>query len=163
MRTFGIICGACLLTACGSLEPRELSYNKSLEPVYIEKGASFADKGLIANVAMRLQSMGVKSSTESKNAKTIVQIKDTKRIARKIGATTSDSAYYKNEYSTTLSVSYNNTKHEGFEHNIAVNEKIAILENQNIFNNFYDSEELEKSLAERVVMDLLSSSFEKSV
>jgi hypothetical protein len=158
IKIVNIILLLCCLISCGNLNLSSISYSQQLEPIYLKNADSFDDNNIIANINKQLRDLNIATTNNSSHAKTIIAISNTQHSTTKIAnsSITSDTAYYNNEYSTILNITYPNDKNKNFKHTISSNEQMAILENQNTFNNYYNSAELEKELIERVMLAILA-------
>lgn len=156
IKIVNILLCLCCLSSCGDLKLRSISYDTKIQPIYLTNSNSFADNTVIENLINQFKDLAIATTHDNKNAKTIITITDTKQATNKDLLATSDSAYYTNEYSTILNITYPGNKKKSFKHKIAATEQIAKLENQNTFNNNYVSAELENELVERVMLAILA-------
>ena len=159
IRVVHLILCLCCLTSCSYLHLKNNSYDVTLQPIHLKSAHSFADKTIITSLGRQLRNANIMTSDNSAGAKTIVTIRDTQHKAAKVAnsSVTSDTVYYNNEYSTTLTIEYPTNKNKKFNHKISANEQMTILENQNTFNNYYNSEELEHELIARVMIAILAT------
>ena len=155
IRVVNIFLCLCFLSSCSDLKLSSISYNAKLQPIYLIDSNSFADNAIIENLRNQFKDLAIATTCDTKNAKTIITIENTKQATNKSLHATSDSAYYTNEYSTILNITYPGNKN--FKHKIAATEQIAKLENQNTFNNNYASAELEHELVENVMLAILAN------
>ena len=157
IRVVNIFLCLCFLSSCSDLKLSSISYNTKLQPIYLTDSNNFADNAIIENLRNQFKDLAIATTRNTKNAKTIITIKDTKQATNKALHATSDSAYYTNEYSTILNITYPSNKKQSFKHKIAATEQISKLENQNTFNNSYASAELEHELVENIMLAILTN------